>query len=285
MSNPDTSSTIATCAASDGYPLRYRHYPPQAPRRGQVLAIHGIQSHGGWYVGSCEHLARAGWEVFFLDRRGAGLNEQDRGDAWCYERLLADVDEFSQAHCPRPPFLMAISWGGKLAAALEHSRPGTTAGLVLVAPGFCSRIRPPLRERLAIGLSRVVWPRRRFRVPLDDPALFTATPGWQEFIRTDPLALRKATARLLVESVRLDLLMKRAHAGVRVPVLLLLAGRDRIIDNAATKAYVQLFPTDDCRVIEYPEAHHTLEFEPDPVPYFRDVERWLELHDSPEAGG
>jgi hypothetical protein len=31
-------------------------------------------------------------------------------------------------------------------------------------------------------------------------------------------------------------------------------------------------------VIEYPEAHHTLEFEPDPTPVFADVARWLEKH-------
>ncbi len=272
------AASIGTFTASDGYVLRYRHYPPQGRRRGQLLAIHGIQSHGGWYAGSCEHLARAGWEVFFLDRRGAGLNEEARGDANNYRRLLADIDEFSQARCPRPPFLMAISWGGKLAVALEHFRPGATAGLILVAPGFRSRVRPTLRERLAIGLSRVVRPRRMFRVPLDSPELFTATPRWQEFIANDPLALRKATARLLVESVRLDRLMRRAHASVRVPVLLLLAGRDRIIDSAATREYARRFATDDLSVVEYPEAHHTLEFEPDPLPYYRDVECWLEAH-------
>lgn len=271
--------TIDVFTASDGYPLHYRHYLPQADRpRGQVLMIHGIQSHGGWYVNSCEHLARAGWEVFFLDRRGSGLNEKARGDAPSYRRLLADIDEFQSANCASKPFLMAISWGGKLAVALEHLRPTMLAGMILVGPGFCSRMRPTLGEKVGIGLARVFWPWKQFWIPLAVPDLFTATPEWREYIRDDPLSLRKATARLLVESVRLDRLMKRAHASIRLPVLLLLSGRDLIIDVKQTRAYVELFPTYDLRVIEYPQAHHTLEFEPDPLPYFRDVERWLEMH-------
>lgn len=285
--------SVATFTTSDGYPMQFRHYAArrrssqggvlttavgELPARGQVVAIHGIQSHGGWYTQSCDFLARSGWEVFFLDRRGSGLNERARGDAPNYHRLLRDLDEFIRAYCEAPPFLLSISWGGKLAVAFEHLHPGKTAGHVLVAPGFCPRVHPPFGTRLGIGLARLVLPWKRFWIPLDDADLFTKTPEKQEFIRADPLALRQATARFLVESRRLDWLMRTAHASVRVPVLLLLAGHDLIIDNKRTREYVDLFPTYDARVIEYPSASHTLEFEPDPQPIFRDVERWLEMH-------
>lgn len=269
---------IETFTASDGYVLHYRHYLPATRQRGQIVAIHGIQSHGGWYSASCQYLARVGWEIFFLDRRGSGLNELHRGDTPSYRRLLADLDEFLSAHCPKPPFLLAISWGGKLAVALEHLLPGSTAGLLLLTPGFCPRVRPSLWERLAIAGSWLFAPTTRFTLPLDEPGLFTLNPPWMEFIRNDPLGLRKATARFLVESRRLDRLMLKAHRTIRVPVLLLLAGRDRIIQNEPTREFVELFPTYDCRILEYPEASHTLEFEPDPLPIFRDIERWLETH-------
>lgn len=271
---------IETFSASDGYVMHYRRYPPQGRVRGQVVAIHGIQSHGGWYTGSCQHLARAGWEVLFLDRRGSGLNQEARGDTPSHRRLLADLDEFIGANCPKPPFLLAISWGAKLAVGLEYWVPGGSAGLLLLTPGFCPRVHLPLGQRVLIGLSRLVMPHKRFPIPLDDPELFTATPYWQEYLRNDPLALHMATARFLVASRRLDMLMRRAYTKVQVPVLLLLAGRDRIIRNGPTKEYVERFPTKDCRVIEYPEASHTLEFEADPLPIYRDLERWLEMHNA-----
>ena len=78
-----------------------------------------------------------------------------------------------------------------------------------------------------------------------------------------------------MSSVILDIAARRSLKAVRVPVLLLLAGRDRIIDNAKTREYFARLVSEDRTVIEYPEAHHTLEFEPDPTAVFADVAGWL----------
>jgi len=298
--------TIETHTASDGYRGRYRRYSPSPPTplpqgergeesplspwgrgvggeglpRAHVVCIHGIQSHGGWYEYSCARLAQAGFAVSFLDRRGAGMNEQDRGDAPGFRRLLDDLAEFLQQlktqNAKRKTFLVAISWGGKLAAALQRRHPGLVDGLALLCPGFFAKVRPSLKQRLGIVWSRLVAPRRLFPIPLNDPELFTATPRWQQFIRDDPLGLREATARFLVESVRLDNYLRFVPKHVQAPVLLLLAEHDRIIHNAATRSYVEGFAATDKEIIEYPSAHHTLEFEPEPDRFINDLQRWLE---------
>ena len=89
--------TVREHVAGDGYRWRYRHYEPAASPRADLVCIHGIQSHGGWYEGSCEHLRQAGYRISFLDRRGAGLNSADRGDAPGFRRLLDDIGEFIQS--------------------------------------------------------------------------------------------------------------------------------------------------------------------------------------------
>ena len=38
-------------------------------------------------------------------------------------------------------------------------------------------------------------------------------------------------------------------------------------------------------MIEYPEAHHTLEFEPDPTRYALDLIVWLEAHAAANVAG
>src|SRR5262249_36293351 len=181
----------------------------------------------GWYDPSCRHLAAAGLEVFFLDRRGAGLNEQDRGDAPSFRRLLDDVAEFLRHLRGQPGggkvLLVAISWGGKLATALQRRHPGLADALALLCPGFFPRGGLSLRQKLRVLGARLVAPRRLFPVPLDEPELFTETPRWLDFLRQDPLALHRATARFLVESVRLDLYLRLVPRHVGVPVLLLLA--------------------------------------------------------------
>lgn len=279
MAEP-TPATIEEFTAGDGYRWRYRRYFPAGTPRAQVVCLHGIQSHGSWYEHSCERLRQAGFAVSFLDRRGAGLNEQDRGDAPSFRRLLDDIAEFLRSlreaeEARRPIFLVAISWGGKLAAALQRRHPGLVDGLALLCPGFFAQVRPPLRERFRIVAARLLAPRKLFPVPLSDPALFTAAPRWQQFIADDPLSLRQATARLLVESVRLDGYLRVVPGHVRVPVLLMLAGQDRIIHNARTRRYVDRFTSKDKEVIEYPEASHTLEFEPDPEQFLADLIGWL----------
>jgi alpha-beta hydrolase superfamily lysophospholipase len=269
--------SVEAFTAGDGYRWLYRRYLASPPERARIVCIHGIQSHGGWYEHSCRYLAEAGFGVVFIDRRGAGLNEQARGDAPSFRRLLDDLAEFLRAERPTaggPLFLLAISWGGKLAVALQRRHPGVVDGLVLLCPGLCQLIRPSPRLRMAILGSRLFVPERLLPIPLDDPALFTASPQWQKFIQTDPLSLRKATARFLLESARLDGYLS-VTGDVRVPLLLMLAGQDRIVDNPGTRAFVEKFATTSKTVIEYPEAHHTLEFEPDPERYLADVVRWL----------
>ncbi|MFL5329626.1 MAG: alpha/beta fold hydrolase [Gemmataceae bacterium] len=260
--------------ASDAYAWKYRRFEATGAPRGSIIVLHGIQSHSGWYLESAEALAKRGRQVSLLDRRGSGLNDEGRGDAPSFRRLLDDIAEF-MATLSQPRFLIGISWGGKLAVALQRRHPGLCQGLVLIGPGICPRVRPPLTARLAIAASRPFAPIKTFPIPLNEPRLFTDNPKRQASIAEDPLSLREATARLLFESARLDFYLRRCPAAVQIPTLLLLAGHDRIIDNARTRDYVSRFrgPTD---VIEYPSAHHTLEFEPDGPPFLDDLAHWLE---------
>src|SRR5262245_29247513 len=90
-------AAIETFAAADGYVFHYRRYDPAGTPRGTVIGVHGIQSHGGWYEHFCRRLAEAGFRVLYPDRRGSGLNPQDRGDCPSYHRLLDDLAEFRRS--------------------------------------------------------------------------------------------------------------------------------------------------------------------------------------------
>ena len=267
-----------TFRASDGYDWHLRRYLPGVDAQAEVVYLHGIQSHAGWYDHSCRVLAEAGFAVSFLDRRGSGRNQEAHGDTPSFGRLLSDIAEYLQSPriqtLTRRTILLAVSWGGKLAVGLQRSHPGLVDAIALLCPGFFPKVAPPLRERLAILWARLTRPTRLFPVPLDDPELFTAVPRWQQFLRDDPLALHRATARFFVESVRLDRYIRGAPRHVRVPALLLLAGQDRIIRNEPTRAFVERFAGPKA-IIEYPEAQHTLEFEPEPDVFLRDLVSWL----------
>jgi len=276
----DTPFEISSFITSGGYKLHYRHFHSVGMSKGTIVFIHGIQSHGGWYETSCKKFAQAGYRVLFLDRRGSGLNEVSRGDSPSFRTLLDDLKEFLQYQRKEiagatPLILGAISWGGKIAFGLEIRMANLVDGFILLAPGFCPKIQPTRKERFFIALGSLFSPRRLFNIPLNDPELFTSNPVAQKFLKEDPFALRKATARFLLDSVRLDFYLRIFRTKISKPILLLIAGQDKIIDNEKTIAFVKRFSSGSLTIKEYPDAHHTFEFEPEPQKHIEEIKEWL----------
>lgn len=271
-----------TFEASDGYSFHVAVWPAVPPVKGRVVILHGVQSHSGWYHSLGGTLASAGYQASFPDRRGSGPNQRDRGHAPSGGRLVRDIAEWLQSLRREDPALPitlgGISWGGKLAVILAARHPELVDGLALICPGLLPRVGVSREEKVQIAWAMLTNRHRLFSIPLSDPALFTANPEAQSFIAGDPQSLRQGTAGLLAASFFIDRMVRRAPSQVRQPVLLMLAGRDRIVDNARTLDYFQTLASSDRQVIEYPEGHHTLEFEPDPTAYARDLISWIEEH-------
>jgi alpha-beta hydrolase superfamily lysophospholipase len=282
MTEPEPLLEDRTFEASDGYPFHVAVWPAAEPLKGQVVVLHGVQSHSGWYHGLGRTLAAAGYQASFPDRRGSGPNQRDRGHASTGGRLVRDLAEWLEAardeHPSVPITLAGISWGGKLVVIAAARHPELVDGIALICPGLQPRVGVSRREKLQIAWALLTNRRKLFPIPLSDPALFTANPEAQAFIAADPYSLRQGTAGLLAASFIIDRLLQRAPSKVRQPALLMLAGQDRIVDNARTLAYFERLATTDRQVIEYPEAHHTLEFEPDPTRYALDLVHWIEGH-------
>jgi alpha-beta hydrolase superfamily lysophospholipase len=263
-------------SAADGYRIFVRVWDTAKPVA-RVVCLHGIISHAGWYSKSCQKLAEAGYEVHFMDRRGAGLNVAARGDVDRYETWLQDTEIYlGQLTATVPRILLGISWGGKLAAAVARHRPDLVDGLGLLCPGIFARRGATWMQRAAIQLAgRSKLRTRRVSIPLQDPALFTASRHWQEVIASDPLAVREITIRLALADLRLTRWATKSPESIHAPTLLMLAGQDRIIDNQRVREFVDGFGCPTKQMIEYPDAGHTLEFEPDTSTFLCDLGDWL----------
>lgn len=264
---------------SDGYSAYARYFPAVGSPRGTVLYHHGIQSHCGWYESSALRLAEAGYHVLQWDRRGSGRNTQDRGHADSAEQLIADAhaarEELARRSGRRDHHVIGISWGGKLGVAAYESDPQGVISLSLVAPGLFPRVGVSKAEMAKIGFAMIYEPRTTFRIPLDDPEMFTSNPRWQEYIRTDALTLRRCSASFYLASRRMDKIIQRLSAAPPVPLHCILAGDERIIDNDKTRQFILALPWRNCRITTYEHARHSLEYENDPEVYFADVLRFL----------
>jgi pimeloyl-ACP methyl ester carboxylesterase len=249
--------------------------------RGALLYLHGIQSHGHWFENSASRLADAGFAVLLPDRRGSGRNSVDRGHTPSARRLLRDLTESMDELHVRTGFdrcqVVGVSWGGKLALALQRHVPQRVASLALVAPGLFPVVDISLMQKVRVGLSAFTMGKALFDIPLNDPELFTGNPERQSFIRDDDLKLTRVSASFLAASR----LLERFALGARrdrtgCPLRLYLAQNDRIIDNERTREFVRNLSWPGRDIVEYPNSDHTLEFDVDPETYFNDLVQWHE---------
>lgn len=267
---------------SDGYRLHVRWWKPDAPA-GAVLYFHGIQSHGGWYESSGSRLAEKGLAVLMPDRRGSGLNAPPRGHFDSIAQCEADtrhlLDTVLQESGCDAAHVVGVSWGAKQAVLLAQQVPEQVRSLTLVGPGLFPRVDLTTAEKFRVAMAMINDRQRRFEIPLSDARLFTANPAKIEYVANDPHKLTEVSASFLLTSRRLDKRLRGfARCPYRGPVHLLLAGQDRIIDNDRTRAWFDTLPSPDRRLTTHADAHHTLEFEPDPTRFFDDLTDWIAGH-------
>ncbi|MCX6354266.1 MAG: alpha/beta fold hydrolase [Candidatus Aureabacteria bacterium] len=272
---------IKECVAGDGVKLRYREWIPQNPKAA-VVCLHGIRSHSAWYTDSCAHLCRKGYRILFPDRRGSGINRESAELAPRYERWIEDVECFlaiAAGELPgKPLHLLGISWGARLAAVVGSRGRVPLRSVIFSAPGIVSRVDYPLRVKVAVAASLLLRSNREFAIPLEDPALFTDNPDEQGYIEEDALGLRRVNARFLRESRKLERVAKTEFIRIGIPLLLLLAGRDEIVDNRNLRVLFDACASREKELKVYEGARHTLEFDSCHQEYFEDVARWFEKY-------
>ncbi len=276
---------------NDGYATHvYVCHPTAGNLRYPVVYLHGIQSHPGWFSGSTVALSQAGYPVFQPLRRGSGDNAIARGDTPSATQLLSDIETACQwvlrSIGARRVHLVGVSWGGKQAAcyALWPKRKIQIASLTLVAPGIVPKVDVGFVTKLRIAASLLLKPRNCFAIPLNDVELFTDNEPMRTYLREDPFRLYQATARFLYASRRLDGMLCHAPKGsLHTPTTLILADRDRIIDNAATEKRLARLTGKKLHT-KVLCGCHTLEFEENPKPLYEAMVKALHRGESISAG-
>ena len=267
-----------TIPMPDDYAAYARFWRAEACR-GCALYLHGIQSHCGWYEESAGRLADAGIAVLQPDRRGSGRNTVDRGHADSANQLIDDafacLDVLSERTGFEKCHLIGVSWGGKLAVAMHVAQPERASSLALITPGLFPVVGVSKSEMLRIGFSMAGAPRRLFDIPLNDTRLFTSVPERLRFLERDEHQIHQATAGFYLASRRMDKPVSKLGAALEVPVHLMLAGDERIIDNEKTRAFARDLNWARTVITTYDHSRHTLEFDPDREAFFADLVAWI----------
>ncbi len=271
------SGSEATIPVDAGYDIALRIYG-QAGDKIPVVMTHGLQSHSGWFAQSAAHMAAQGHPVYAVDRRGSGLSQGPRGDMKSFDEMTDDLlvvaDYIAERHGARKFFLLGHCFGAIPAAAFAIRHPDRIEGLVLTTPAIYTHTNLPLSQRFRILFSRAG--QRDFLLPDPlPPSEFTELPPFEDFIRSDPLALRAATGDFYTQVHSARWFVRNNTDRIEMPVFMAIAGEDPISDNRRNIRLFENLPADDKMMINYEDARHILEFSPESERFLKDLVFWL----------
>jgi alpha-beta hydrolase superfamily lysophospholipase len=232
-----------------------------------LIYLHGIEGHGQWFSNTAARLAESGVTVYAPDRRGAGLSGGERGSVSDMRVWLTDLEllliKVKERHPEAPLFLAGNCWGARLAiAGLQSPLVAGLGlkGLVLICPALFVKIDVGLLTKLSIAWSYLTGSKVLFDLPIS-PDMFTRDAHYLSFIENDPLRLTAASASFLIEGLKLATVAGKSHNVLGLPVLLLQAGRDRIVDLPRLRRWFDKLGSKGKQLVVFPEAEHSLDFD------------------------
>jgi len=261
--------------AEDGWPLRRFTWPQPSGAKGSILFLTGRGDFVEKYLEALGHWHQQGWTITGFDWRGQGGSGRMLADPLIchlpdFEPLVRDLGRFIaewNASTPGPHVIVAHSMGAHLALRVLVRRLVGVDGAILSSPMIDIRVKKipgwalglAARAAALFGLSeRRVWDRdigdvggRMTSCPerradkawwkANKPEIASGPPSWG-WVR----AARQSIARLQ----RADL------SSVRIPVLLLAAEEDPIVDVGAIRRVAARMP--HAELVTFPGSGHEL---------------------------
>ncbi|MGH7896309.1 MAG: lysophospholipase [Candidatus Binatia bacterium] len=264
-----------------GLRLYWQAWLPEGEVRAVVMVAHGYGEHGGRYRNLIERLVPRGLAVYALDQRGHGRSEGPRGHVGRFAEFVADLHAFrvriEEEQRGKPLFLLGHSMGGLIAVRYLLAHDQGLAGAILSSPAFGIHNEPSrLLQWLGRLLSRIA-PRASFQGNVE-PRFLSRDQAVGQAYAADPLVHKRASARFFTEfKWAMANALERAPE-IRLPLLILQAGDDRLVDGPAVELFASRVDAQARQLHVYPALYHETfnELADDREAVFSDLERWLD---------
>jgi alpha-beta hydrolase superfamily lysophospholipase len=258
-----------TVTSADGTSLFYRYWPAEAWNGRAVIVLHGIGYHSGPYKVIADALNPRGIGVYGLDARGHGLSCGNRGYTGSAVEVAQDVAaivDFVKRQQPHAKvFLLGDSMGSNYALDYAKDNSAQLAGLILLAPAFYLDSSQLLNLESALLMPHFLFGHRKPVIDLVGKRLDASSrdPKWIAARSSDALAYKKANFGYLLDIQRLIFGWRRKIAPrVRVPILMMKGGEDRVVSHKDCEAFQRLSASPDKRFEVYPDVPHTTLWDP-----------------------
>lgn len=227
-----------------------------------ILLLHRGHEHSGRLNEVAKHFVARGHTVFAYDARGHGRSPGRRGEARNVSVLVRDLDAFvrhitrKHGYAPEQICIVANSIAFVVAATWVHDYAPRIRCMVLLAPAFDIRLYVPFARPL-IRAAQLVHS-NLFIKSYVSPGLLTRDPEEMAKYRHDHLITRDIAAHLLLEFHATARRIVDDAPAIHTPTLVLVAGKDCVVNEAAQQRFHARLGTDQKRLVRFPTMRHAL---------------------------
>ena len=284
-----------------GEAIYFEHYRADAPK-GVIVISHGFTESIRKYTESIYYMLQAGYEVWGMDHRGHGLScrhtdnpyvvHVERFDDYVLDLIHLTETRVKPAAGELPLYLYCHSMGGCIGALAIERRPELFDKAVLSSPMLgvqMGKIPTPV-ARAVLSLKGAGAKGREPMTPVtelketeEDFAASAANSDcrfrWylRRKIAEAPLRTCAPSVNWIRESVRAcsKVCSKKETAKIRIPVLLLQAGRDSYVRADAQERFAAQVA--GCRLVRKPGLRHELYMSDSSelIPYWEEIFAFL----------
>lgn len=277
--------------APDGSRLRCERWKAGGEARGAALFLHGMSGWARDFEPVAKMLAEIGITSFAINLRGQGLDPspRHRGMDLDLKHIEQDVScylEHIQSEIPeRPVFLFGESMGSLISLWLLSNSAirERVAGAVLSVPvvELKKQTHPLLQAILRMAAS--VYPRLKFNpgrfvTKNREPLQLTHDKEWQEKRRLTEQHIRIFSVRFLLRLGELIGSSATLAPKVKVPILVLAAGKDVFVHADRIATWFDLIGSTDKTLHTYHESCHLLWWDIKREQVLADIRHWVEGH-------
>jgi alpha-beta hydrolase superfamily lysophospholipase len=257
----------ATFASHDGAQLHYRHWPAAQPSKRALLLFHRGHEHSERWQETVDALGLGEVDVFAWDARGHGASPGERGSAADIGVLINDVESFvrhiERAHgiAREDMICVAHSVGAVIVAAWVHDFAPRIRGLVLATPAFRVRLYVPFAVPLLRLRQQLLGP--GYVKSYVKARMLTHDPEQAQRYAADERIFRQIAVNILLGLHDTGTRLIADAAAIRVPILMLTAGADWVVDNTAQQEFFDKLSSTDKTLCLLPGFHHAIFHEKD----------------------
>jgi acylglycerol lipase len=261
------SCTQHPWTAPDGSAFSYSQWEMPEPRA-VMIAVHGLSGAALDFEPLGAALKSLGFITYAPELRGQGNDPLParRGDLDRLETWFSDLHAFfGQIRARHPGLYYGESMGaailtGFLARAAREDQP---EGLILASPVIAIQQPLPFWLNVVVRPLLTVWPGFRLDLrPLakrdKTPRIVTRDEAHREWFATAPHKLEVFTLRFFTRLEELITGCSAAAERLRLPVLVIYAGRDVFIRTDLVEAFFARLASADKQCTLYPESYHLL---------------------------